>query len=92
MKSNLLRIIFLILLVFAFASPAMAGDPVPLPCDPVDCPPIDPCKLAPERCKDKGGPITKTTAGEVEKSDDPCKWCEPCSRTPGSECLSCCAK
>lgn len=35
------------------------GDPVPLPCDPKDCPPIDPCKINPDRCKDKGGPISK---------------------------------
>ncbi|MDO8840046.1 MAG: hypothetical protein Q7V31_14075 [Parvibaculum sp.] len=34
------------------------ADPVPLPCDPADCPPIDPCTLAPERCNPPdGGPI-----------------------------------
>ena len=47
-----------------------AADPVPLPCHP-NCGPIDPCKLAPERCKDKGGPIgSKQETSEVEKSTD----------------------
>ena len=76
-----------------------AADPVPLPCHP-NCGPIDPCKIAPEKCKDKGGPIgAKTDApaesqnkDNPEKSDDSCKWCEPCSPTPGSSCLKCCAK
>ncbi|MFZ5755443.1 MAG: hypothetical protein ACOY3X_00905 [Pseudomonadota bacterium] len=41
-------------------SPAAFADPVPIPCDPAkDCPPIDPCKINPDRCKDKGGPINK---------------------------------
>jgi len=35
-----------------------AADPVELPCDPADCPPVDPCELAPERCNPpEGGPI-----------------------------------
>lgn len=48
-------------MVFCFSvittSLSWAGDPVPLPCDPKDCPPIDPCKINPDRCKEKGGPI-----------------------------------
>jgi len=39
------------------SSNCLAADPVPLPCDPKDCPPIDPCKINPDKCKDKGGPI-----------------------------------
>jgi hypothetical protein len=35
----------------------LAAGQVTLPCDPKDCPPIDPCKINPDRCKDKGGPI-----------------------------------
>ena len=53
--------IYFIGMVFGIAlmtmSPSWAGDPVPLPCDPKDCPPVDPCKINPDRCKDKGGPI-----------------------------------
>lgn len=47
------------------SSNCFAADPVPLPCDPEDCPPIDPCEIAPEKCKDKGGPIgvQKDTSG-----------------------------
>lgn len=73
------------------------ADPVP-----VDCPPhctVDPCKIAPERCKDKGGPLNQTAIPaatdkadvKVQEPDDPCKWCTPCSPTPGSQCLKCCA-
>jgi hypothetical protein len=52
-------------LLLALASPGFAEDtPVPLPCDPKDCPPIDPCKLAPERCTDKGGPIETSSDEE----------------------------
>ena len=53
---------YLVGLIFStslmFTSPSWAGDPVPLPCDPAtNCPPVDPCKINPDRCKDKGGPI-----------------------------------
>jgi hypothetical protein len=47
-------------IVVLVCASAMA-DPVPLPCDPAKCPPIDPCKINPDRCKDKGGPIEKDT-------------------------------
>lgn len=30
---------------------------VELPCTPETCPPVDPCKINPDRCKDPGGPI-----------------------------------
>ena len=55
-------------LLLALSSNTFADEPtpVPLPCEPADCPPIDPCKLAPERCKDKGGPIgTETSDSEA---------------------------
>lgn len=45
-------------ILLLLSSNGFAQDGVPLPCDPaVDCKPVDPCELAPERCKDKGGPI-----------------------------------
>lgn len=93
------RMVVIAGLSLALSGNCFAADPVPLPCHP-NCGPIDPCKMNPDKCKDKGGPIgTKTdTPAESQKkdkpqeSDDPCKWCTPCSRTPGSECLKCCAK
>ena len=27
---------------------------------------------------------------KTDTADDPCKWCTPCSPTPGSSCLKCC--
>jgi hypothetical protein len=39
--------------------PTVTLGQVPIPCDPVTCPPIDPCTINPDRCKDKGGPIEK---------------------------------
>jgi hypothetical protein len=49
------------------SSHGVAGEtPVPLPCKPEDCPPVDPCKIAPERCKDKGGPIGASEASNEE--------------------------
>lgn len=88
--------IVLTVAMLSFYSTSWA-DPVPLPCEP-NCT-VDPCNLAPERCKDKGGPIKQTAVpaiedkedAKVQESDDPCKWCTPCSPTPGSECLKCCA-
>lgn len=49
----------LLVVAVAFSTAVFAADPVPLPCKPEDCPPIDPCKINPDRCKDKGGPIEK---------------------------------
>ena len=46
----------------------LQADPVPLPCKPEDCPPIDPCKINPDRCKDKGGPISQSADQQVEAS------------------------
>lgn len=51
-----------VLLVLSFNS--FADEGVPIPCDPKDCPPIDPCKLAPERCQDTGGPIEQPDEDE----------------------------
>jgi len=42
----------------ALSMSCLAAAQVQLPCDPKDCPPIDPCKINPDRCKDKGGPIS----------------------------------
>jgi hypothetical protein len=57
MKKELITAL-LIGIALVLPLPSWAGDPVPLPCDPAkNCPPIDPCKLNPDRCKDKGGPI-----------------------------------
>lgn len=97
---TLYRNVMVVGLLLVLSAGCFAADPVPLPCAPEDCPPIDPCKIAPERCKDQGGPISskKDASADIqkknktEKSDDSCKWCEPCSPTPGSECLKCCAK
>ncbi len=63
---------FLVFAVFAMmAGTCVAGDPVPLPCDPKDCPPIDPCKLAPERCKPPGGgPLSDSGAKPMKASTD----------------------
>ena len=48
----------LVLIVACAFSAASMADPVPIPCDPAkNCPPIDPCKINPDRCKDKGGPV-----------------------------------
>lgn len=88
--------IVLTVAMLSFYSTSWA-DPVP-----VDCPPhctVDPCVIAPERCKDKGGPLNQTAVpatedkknAKAQESDDSCKWCEPCSKTPGSQCLKCCA-
>ncbi|TAN62748.1 hypothetical protein EPN18_04125 [bacterium] len=86
-------------LIFFSLSNSWAFDPVPIPCDPVNCPPIDPCKINPDRCKDEGGPIEKSQKNTVPETSpvtndkekrDSCDWCKPCSRTPGSSCLSCC--
>lgn len=53
---------------FGLTTGAAVADPVELPCDPADCPPIDPCTLAPERCNPPGGePIP---APEPQPSDD----------------------
>lgn len=59
------------LIALAFSSAAFA-DPVELPCDPaVDCPPVDPCKINPDRCKDPGGPIEPPPPDEpVEPAPD----------------------
>ena len=100
MKRYLPRVMLIALALFYFPSVALSAD-VPIDCDPAkNCKPIDPCELAPERCKDQGGPISskKDTSADIqrrnkpEQSDDSCKWCEPCSPTPGSSCLKCCAK
>lgn len=99
-EEQIMRIFYRIVLtatMFLFCSISWA-DPVP-----IDCPPrctVDPCVIAPERCKDKGGPLNKTAVSptdnkkntKVQDSEEPCKWCEPCSKTPGSQCLKCCAR
>lgn len=50
---------FLEFLVVALlvAGPAAAQTPVPLPCDPEDCPRVDPCQINPQRCEPQPGPI-----------------------------------
>ena len=50
---------------------------VPIPCDPVTCPPIDPCKLAPERCNPPGGPIPPEPQPEPEPEPKPDPKPEP---------------
>jgi hypothetical protein len=66
------RMLMLAGLSLMFSPNCLAEDPppVPLPCAPADCPPIDPCKLAPERCKDEGGPIeSKEETSASEQAD-----------------------
>jgi hypothetical protein len=43
-----------------------ANAQVQLPCGgpKKPCPPVDPCKMNPDRCKDKGGPIVKKNQQE----------------------------
>jgi len=88
-------VVVLFVVVWAFTASVFAGDPVPLPCHP-NCGPVDPCKIAPERCKDKGGPIIKNSefqSGqltppdlkptlEVHPSPEPVKPAEPLNLTP----------
>ena len=65
--------LFAILFLFIFwAGPAVGADPipVPMPCDPaVDCPPIEPCKPAPERCKEGNGPISQEKPAKEEPAE-----------------------
>ena len=71
---------------------AANADPVPLPCDPAkDCPPLDPCKLAPEKCKPQGGPIEKKNSEKPKNKteDDPCKYCI-CPAPTVPSCRKCC--
>ena len=51
-------LVVLVVMLGVGIAPAVPADPVPLPCKIEDCPPIDPCKINPDRCKDKGGPIS----------------------------------
>jgi molybdopterin biosynthesis enzyme MoaB len=75
------------------------GDPVPLPCEP-HCT-VDPCKLAPERCKDQGGPIgakekivTDSSYQKTEhmekKTTDNCDYCVCNGGTVKPACTACC--
>jgi hypothetical protein len=57
MKLNLSGLLLMLSILAGMPVTLLAQDEgVPLPCDPADCPPIDPCELAPERCR-PGGPI-----------------------------------
>jgi hypothetical protein len=51
-----------------FLSTSSWADPVPLPCEP-HCT-VDPCKLAPERCKKGGGPIGAEAEYDKAASDN----------------------
>ena len=47
-----------------------ANAQVPLDCGSKKkpCPPVDPCKINPDRCKDKGGPIPKGQKSDTTMS------------------------
>lgn len=64
-----MRNILLPLAISAFALTGASAQDVPIPCDPATCPPIDPCKLAPERCKPPGGPIPEPEPKPEPKPD-----------------------
>jgi len=84
MKKIFLVVAVVGLLVVLSAS-CFAGDPVPLDCDPSEnCKPIDPCKLAPERCKEPTIPTTPPPKPEPPKPEPNCRCIRHCPVGPGS--------
>jgi len=87
---------------FCFSSFIYAGEPVELGCQDLDKCGVDPCQIAPEKCKnDSTGSIsstsTKPSTGQQSsstsqsQSEDSCKYCVCVSgTTPHIECLKCC--
>lgn len=66
-----MRHILMSITLVGFVATTSAAQDVPIPCDPVTCPPIDPCKLAPERCNPPGGPIPPEPEPKPDPKPDP---------------------
>jgi hypothetical protein len=81
-------VVALIITAFGWiAVPAMAD--VPIDCDPAkNCKPIDPCELAPERCKPDTQP-RPTPPPSPKEQEDPCKYCV-CPAPTVLSCRKCC--
>ena|GEM_PF-3759706 len=89
-------------LVFCFSSFTYAAEPVEIGCQNLDKCGVDPCQIAPEKCKnDSTGSVPNTSTKpstnqqssntSQSQSEDPCKYCVCVSGTTvHPACLECC--
>jgi len=90
-------------LAFYFSSYLYAGEPIEIGCQDLDKCGVDPCQIAPEKCKNNssGSVINSSTApspsqqssgsSNSQSQGDPCQYCVCVSGpTIHPECQKCC--